>query len=161
MKPNEIAKVCKTATEAKKFYKEIAKDKGADKAREIIKKACELINARNAQIKADTDKAREWLRDYSNIMKSVFVEYVNSAEFKKANKGARFNGNYAEFIKTYFPMVTKSGFPVVVKIEAVDGQTFKRYRKMNLTRSAAFSVLDTCTKSIYKNRIGQFKQVIF
>ena len=156
MKPSEIAKNCKTTKEAREMFKTLCKDMDRKEAQNLIKRACELINKRNEAAKKDNDNARGWLKEYDNILKSVFVEYVKSAEFKKAYKGARFNGNAIDFIRAFYPYLTKSGCPVVVRYEFISGVRFKRYEKMNKTRAAVFAVLDTCTKSIYRNRLGQF-----
>lgn len=157
----QIASKCSTTKQAKAMFKDLCKDMDREKAQNLIKSACDIINANNQRAKEDNDNARAWLKDYTNILRAVFVEYTKSAEFKQATKGARFNGSCIDFVNAYYPYLTKSGAPVVIKYETINGARFKRYRKMSLNRASAFAVLDTCTKSIYKNRLGQFKQVTF
>lgn len=162
----QIASKCTTTKQAKVMFKDLCKDMDRAKAQNLIKSACEIINANNQRAKMDNDNARAWLKNYANILKAVFSDYVKSPEFKKASRGARFNGSCTEFINLYYPYLTKANpdgvrCPVVVKYETIDGFRIKRYRKMALNRASAFAVLDTCTKSIYKIRLGQFKQVLF
>lgn len=162
----QIASKCTSTKQAKAMFKDLCQDMDRAKAQALIKKACDIINANNAIAKKDNDNARAWLKNYTNILKAVFVDYVKSPEFKQATKGARFNGSSTDFVNSYYPYLTKANpdgvrCPVVVKYETIDGFRIKRYRKMALNRASAFAVLDTCTKSLYKIRIGQFKQVLF
>lgn len=162
----QIASKCNTTKQAKAIFKDLCKEMDRAKAQDLIKKACEIINANNQRAKEDNDNARAWLKNYSNILKAVFVDYVKSPEFKKASKGMRFHGSCTDFVNLYYPYLTKPSAdgvrcPVVVRYESVGGWRIKRYRKMALNRASVFAVLDTCTKSFYKIRIGQFKQVLF
>ena len=162
----EIALVCKTNGEAKKLYKEILNEvKDKDIAKSLINEACKLISKRNEKLLVVNNQAREWLKGYDNILRAVAPDYFRSQEFKKASKGLQFKGDVLTFVKTYYPRVTKSGIPVAVKYDVFeDGSKMRRYRKITnevASRSTAFAVLDGCTKSLYKSRIGTFKQVVF
>lgn len=159
---SNIVKSCANCKEARGMFKEmIAAGMERKKAQDMIKRACDKINDRNGVIKSDNDNARAWLKKGENVLRSVFPEYVRSAEFKKAYKGKQFQGGVDRFIDVYFPVLTSKGTPVRKTAVFVDGVRFYRYVRIEgdrLTRTAAFGLLDSCTASIYKERIGTFRQ---
>lgn len=159
---SNIVKNCANCKQARNMYKEmIAAGMDRKKVQDLIKKACDKINDRNGVIKSDNDSARAWLRNGENVLRAVFPDYVKSVEFKKAYKRKQFQGGVDRFIDTYFPVLTSKGTPVRKTAVYIDGVRFYRYVRIDgdrLTRTAAFSLLDSCTASIYKERIGVFNQ---
>lgn len=156
---NALANSCKTCAEAKKAFKDLSAKFGAVDARGIIAAACEIVKNRVAANMDDCKTAKNWLKDYNNILRAVFGEFVKSPEFIAANKG-RFVGSCFDFVNKYAPIRTESGRVVTRKVEFVNGVKFVRYRFIDLKRNAVFSVLTSCIGSIRKNNIGTFKQII-
>ena len=166
---NSIVESSANCSAAKSYFKTLIQD-GMDrkKAQTLIKKACEKIKERNSGIKQDNAAARAWLNEYGNILRAVFPSYIKSAEFKRAAKGCDYKGSANDFILKYYPRLIvretadgRQAVPVVVRIEEIDGVKFRRYRKMELTRAAAFKVLTDCTRSLYAVRVDSFRQIIF
>lgn len=156
---NALVNSCKTCAEAKKAFKELSTKHGAQDARAIIAAACEIVKNRVAANMDDCKTAKNWLNDYNNILRAVFAEFVKTPEFIAANKG-RFVGSCIDFVNKYTPIRTETGRVVTRKMEFVNGVKFVRYRFINATRAAVFSVLSACIESIRKNNIGAFNQII-
>lgn len=64
----EIAIICKTTKEARAMFKELCETMKREEAQKLIKSACELINKANETARNENKIARNWLKDYDNIL---------------------------------------------------------------------------------------------